>query len=81
MKKQKEIFAGLNICLTGSLVSMSRPRAKELIENNGGHFNPMLPTRRISSYVGAEPGSKLQKAKELKIEIWNEAAFLKKIGK
>ena len=78
-EKTKGVFAGLNICLTGSLKSVSRPRAKELIENNGGHFNSDVTYKTNVLIAGSEPGSKLEKAKELKIEIWDEKKFLEKI--
>ena len=80
-EKTKGVFAGLNICLTGSLSSMSRPRAKELIENNGGHFNSDVTHKTNVVMVGSKPGSKVQKAKELKIEIWDEKKFLEKLKK
>jgi len=80
-EKTKGVFAGLNICLTGSLKSVSRPRAKELIENNGGHFNSDVTYKTNVLIAGSEPGSKLEKAKELKIEIWDEKKFLEKIGR
>ncbi len=79
-EKNKGIFAGLNICLTGGLKSMSRSRAKEIIENNGGHFNSEITSKTDIVIVGDNPGSKLKKAKDLKIEIWDEKKFLKKTG-
>ena len=78
-EKTKGIFAGLGICLTGSLTSMSRPRAKEIIENNGGHFNSDVTHKTNLVIVGDKPGSKLKKAKDLGIKIWDEKEFLNKI--
>ncbi len=80
-EKNKGIFSGFNICLTGGLKSMSRPRAKEMIENNGGHFNSEITTKTNIVIAGDNPGSKLKKAESLKIEIWNEKKFLDKLSK
>ena len=80
-EKTKGAFAGMNICLTGSLESMSRPRAKEIIQNSGGHFNSDVTNKTDALIVGADPGSKLEKAKKLGIEIWDEKKFLDKIKK
>lgn len=78
-EKTKGVFAGLNVCLTGSLESMSRPRAKEIIQNSGGHFNSDVTHKTNILIAGADSGSKLEKAKKLGIEIWNEKMFLGKI--
>ncbi|HPW34434.1 MAG TPA: NAD-dependent DNA ligase LigA [Candidatus Paceibacterota bacterium] len=78
-EKTTGVFAKLNICLTGSLESMSRPRAKEIIENNGGHFNSDVTSKTNILIAGDDPGSKLEKAKKMGIEIWDEKIFLTKI--
>jgi len=78
-EKTTGVFAKLNICLTGSLESMSRPRAKEIIENNGGHFNSDVTSKTNILITGDDPGSKLEKAKKMGIEIWDEKIFLTKI--
>lgn len=80
-EKQKEngIFQNINICITGTLKSISRQRAKEIIESQGGHFNSDVLNTTDILIVGNEPGSKLDKAKKLGKEIWNEKEFLDKI--
>ena len=78
-EKTRGVFAGLNICLTGSLESMSRPRAKEIIQNSGGHFDSDVTHKTNILVAGADPGSKLEKAKKLGIEIWDEKVFLEKM--
>ncbi len=79
-EKTSGVLAGLNICLTGTLQSMSRQQAKELIENNGGHFHSTLTSSVKIVIVGQNPGSKYKKALERKLEIWDEKKFLEKIG-
>jgi DNA ligase (NAD+) len=78
-EKAGGIFSGLRICLTGSLLSMSRPRAKEIIVSEGGHFDSDVNLKTDVLIVGNEPGSKLEKARKLGIEIWDEKMFLNKI--
>jgi DNA ligase (NAD+) len=78
-EKNKGVFAGLNICITGTLESMSRQQAKEIIENNGGHFNSDVSAKTNVLIVGSDFGSKFNKAKKLGIEIWDEKKFLEKI--
>ncbi|MFA7201642.1 MAG: NAD-dependent DNA ligase LigA [Candidatus Paceibacterota bacterium] len=83
IRKQKQskhgVFSGKTFCITGTLTTMSRPHAKELLEKEGGVFHSTI-TKGISVIVvGADAGSKLKKAQELGIEIWNEEEFLKKL--
>jgi len=74
------IFNGETFVLTGELESMSRSRAKEIIERLGGIVSGSVSKK--SSYViaGAGAGSKLSKAAELKVKILNESEFLELIS-
>ncbi|OGM91904.1 hypothetical protein A2755_00895 [Candidatus Wolfebacteria bacterium RIFCSPHIGHO2_01_FULL_48_22] len=75
------VFAGKRIVLTGTLSSMSRQRAKEIIEKEGGHFDLSFTKETQIVIVGDNPGSKLQKAREQGVEIWFEKDFLSRLKK
>jgi DNA ligase (NAD+) len=70
-------LAGMTFVLTGTLPNRTRPEAEALIKRLGGKVTSSVS--KSTSYVlaGAEPGSKLEKAKQLKVPIVDEAAFEK----
>lgn len=69
-------FYGKTFVLTGKLERMSRPEAKEEIEQRGGKVTGSVSRSTDVVVAGEAAGSKLKKAGELSIEIWNEARFL-----
>lgn len=81
IKTQKGPLNGKTFCITGTLQTMSRSRAKEIIEQAGGVFHAAITKQVNVLIVGVDAGSKLAKAKELGIEIWDEKQFLEKIKK
>jgi DNA ligase (NAD+) len=77
-KKTAELpLAGKTFVLTGTLPSMTREEATEKIEALGGHVTGSVSKKTDYLLAGAEPGSKFDKAKELGVEIIDEAAFRK----
>ncbi len=66
-------FSGLTFVLTGTLESLSRKEATELIENAGGKVSGSVSKKTSYVLAGEEAGSKLDKAKELNISIIDEA--------
>jgi len=79
----KEIKNNLNISnktfvLTGSLEKLTREEATLLIEKLGGKATNTVTSKTDALIVGLNPGSKYEKAKELKIEIWTEEEFINK---
>lgn len=69
------ILEGLSIVVTGSLEGFSRDEAKEAIALRGGRAAGSVSKKTAFVVVGAEPGSKYDKAVQLKVPILDEAGF------
>ena len=72
-------LAGQTYVITGTLPTLSRPRAKELIEAAGGHVTDSVSTKTTALVVGTDAGSKAEKAKALGVEQIDEAELLRRI--
>lgn len=70
-------FAGKTIVLTGTLESFDRPDLKNRLEALGAKVTGSVSKRTDLVIAGESPGSKLTKAQDLGVEIWDEAALLK----
>jgi len=76
-------LAGKKFVLTGALGGLSREDAARLIEEAGGKVTSAVSAKTSAVVAGADPGSKLDKARALGIEVWDESrlrAALKKAG-
>ena len=74
-------LGGMTFVITGTLPSLSRGRATELIEQAGGAVASGVTRKTTAVIAGEEPGSKLDKAKQLGVEVWDEAELLRRAGK
>lgn len=72
-------FKGMSFVLTGSLESLSRSDAKDKIESLSGTVSSSISKKTSVLVVGADPGSKLEKAKKFGTEIWDEEDLLKRL--
>ena len=73
-------LAGKKIVLTGTLHSMSRSEAKNKLEASGASLISSVSKNTDFVVAGENPGSKLDKAQSLEIEILSEQEFLNKLG-
>jgi DNA ligase (NAD+) len=78
IKSQK--FAGKSFVFTGALERRSREEAGELVLQHGGKLSGSVSKKTDYVVVGADAGSKYDKAKELGVTILTEAEFEKLIG-
>lgn len=74
-------FAGKTIVLTGKLEALTRNEAKEKIEALGGKVSGSVSKKTDLVIAGADAGSKLAKAREFDIEIWDEEKLLEELNK
>lgn len=69
---------GLTFVITGTLESMSRDEAKEIIESKGGKVSSSVSKKTSWLIAGEKAGSKLKKAEALGVNIANESEALEK---
>ncbi len=74
-------FKGKTIVLTGTLESMERPAAEALLRKLGAHPSGSVSKKTHILVAGPGAGSKLAKAQELGITVWDEKAFLAELSK
>ena len=70
---------GKTVVVTGTLNSLSRTEANELIEKNGGKASSSVSKKTSYVLAGSDAGSKLTKAKELGVQVITEEEFFELI--
>jgi DNA ligase (NAD+) len=73
-------LAGMTFVITGTLPTMSRTQATELIESQGGRVTSGVSKATTAVVVGEDAGSKLDKARALGVETIDEAELRRRAG-
>ena len=73
-------FTGMTFVLTGTLPTLSREEAKQKIEAAGGKVTGSVSKKTSVVVAGEEAGSKLERARELDIEVWTESRLFERLG-
>ncbi|MDE3127454.1 MAG: NAD-dependent DNA ligase LigA [Gemmatimonadota bacterium] len=73
-------LAGRTFVITGTLPTMSRHQARELIEANGGRVTDSVSKKTSALVAGEDAGSKLEKARALGVEIIDEAELRRRVA-
>jgi DNA ligase (NAD+) len=68
-------FDEMTFVLTGKLENYTRGEAKQAIESRGGKVTGSVSSKTDVVVAGSDAGSKLDKAKELNIDTWDEETF------
>jgi DNA ligase (NAD+) len=73
-------LAGQVMVFTGGLESLTRPEAQKRAEDAGARIASAISRRVTLVVAGPGAGSKLDEARKLKLEVIDEAEFLKRVG-
>ncbi|MDH2916085.1 MAG: NAD-dependent DNA ligase LigA, partial [Gallionella sp.] len=72
-------LSGKTFVITGTLASLSRDEAKSRLEALGAKVAGSVSKKTDCVVAGTEAGSKLDKARELDVPVWDEAALLQQL--
>ncbi|HLQ77611.1 MAG TPA: BRCT domain-containing protein, partial [Terriglobia bacterium] len=73
--RPRQVLAGKIFVVTGTLDGMTREEAEELISKFGGRVTKSVSKKTSYVLAGRDPGSKLDKARELGIAVIDEQAL------
>jgi DNA ligase (NAD+) len=78
--KQSDALAGKTIVVTGTLKHFSRQQIEQTIQAHGGKPSSSVSKKTSFVVAGENAGSKLEKARQLGVEVIDEEEFLRRIG-
>jgi len=79
-KSREQPLLGKTFVITGSLQGMTRDEAKSRLQALGAKVSGSVSKKTTALIVGADPGSKLQDAQSLNIEVWSEEQLRSALG-
>jgi DNA ligase (NAD+) len=74
------VFAGRTFVLTGTLAGLAREEAAERIVTRGGKVTGSVSKKTDVVVAGEKAGSKLEKARALGVEVWDEATLMQRLA-
>ena len=80
VEKSDTVFEGMTFVLTGTLPTLSRDAATEIIERHGGKASSSVSAKTTYVVAGEKAGSKLAKAEALGVKIIDEDTLLELAG-
>jgi DNA ligase (NAD+) len=81
VRRKEGPLTGKAVVLTGGLDSMSRDEATKAAEDAGARITSSVSKKTDFVVAGTDPGTKLDKARSLGVEIIDEREFLKRLGR
>ena len=76
-----DAFEGRTVVLTGTLTTMGRKTASDLIAAHGGKVTGSVSGKTDFVVAGENAGSKLEKAEKLGVRVLSEQEFLDMVGR
>ena len=70
---------GFTVVITGTLPTLSRQQAMQLVEQHGGRVTDSVSKKTAFVVAGESPGSKLEKARSLGVEVIDEAELRRRL--
>ncbi len=77
--RTRQAFEGMTFVLTGTLSSMTREEAERAIAERGGRVTGSVSRKTSYVVAGADPGSKLAKARDIGVAVLDDGAFARLI--
>lgn len=74
------VLSGVTVVVTGTLPTYAREEAEALVRRAGGHVASAVSRKTTWVLAGENAGSKLEKARELGIEVIDEATFKERLA-
>lgn len=74
------VLAGRQVVITGTLARFTRAQAEQLVRDHGGAVGGAVSKKTDLLVVGSGPGSKLERAKKLRVNTVTEEEFLVLLG-